>query len=151
MRTAPRRGSIAIAGAQPAWEARAMSIRFNHTIVHSRASKESARFLTDILGLAEPRSFGHFQVVDLDNGASLDFLDAGDMEFETQHYAFLIDEDDFDRIFGRIRERGLAYWADPFKRHPGEINRRDGGRGVYFADPDGHLLEVLTRPYGSGA
>lgn len=127
-----------------------MSIRFNHTIVHSRAQKESARFLAEILGLPEPKAFGHFLVVELDNGASLDFIDAGGRDFETQHYAFLIDEDDFDRIFGRIRERGLDYWADPFKRQPGEINRRDGGRGVYFSDPDGHLLEVLTRPYGSG-
>lgn len=127
-----------------------MSIRFNHTIVHSRAKKESAGFLAEILGLPEPKPFGHFLVVDLDNEASLDFIDAGDVKFETQHYAFLIDEDDFDRVFGRICERGLDYWADPFKQKRNEINRRDGGRGVYFADPDGHLLEVLTRPYGSG-
>ena len=127
-----------------------MSIRFNHTIVRSRDKNESARFLADILGLAEPRPFGHFQVVDLDDEASLDFIDAGDQEFETQHYAFLIDEDDFDLVFQRIRDRGLDYWADPYKKLPGEINHRDGGRGVYFDDPDGHLLEVLTRPYGSG-
>lgn len=128
-----------------------MTIRFNHTIVHCRDKAASAEFLTDILGLAAPREFGHFMVVDLDNEASLDFIDAGDFAFETQHYAFLIDEDDFDRIFGRIRERGLEYWADPFKSKPGEINHHDGGRGVYFTDPDGHLLEILTRPYGSGA
>jgi catechol 2,3-dioxygenase-like lactoylglutathione lyase family enzyme len=128
-----------------------VSIRFNHTIVHSRDKVRSARFLADVLGLAEPRRFGHFMVVDLEGEASLDFLDAGDMDFDTQHYAFLIDEDDFDAVFGRIRERGLDYWADPFKKQPREINRRDGGRGVYFDDPDGHLLEVLTRPYGSGA
>lgn len=127
-----------------------MSIRFNHTIVHCRAKEESARFLADILGLAEPRPFGPFLVVDLDNEASLDFIDADGMEFDAQHYAFLIDEEDFDRVFGRIRERGLDHWADPFKQKPGEINRHDGGRGVYFDDPDGHLLEVLTRPYGSG-
>ena len=127
-----------------------MSIRFNHTIVHSRAKNESARFLAEILGLPEPRPFGPFLVVDLDNEASLDFIDAGDFEFETQHYAFLIDEDDFDLVFGRICERGLGYWADPFRKQPGEINHHDGGRGVYFNDPDGHLLEVLTRPYGSG-
>lgn len=127
-----------------------MSIRFNHTIVPSRAKEESARFLADILGLPNPRPFGPFLVVDLDNEASLDFIDAGDHEFDVQHYAFLIDEDDFDRVFERIRERGLEYWADPFKEQPSEINHRDGGRGVYFSDPDGHLLEVLTRPYGSG-
>lgn len=127
-----------------------MSVRFNHTIVHSRSKETSARFLADLLGLPGPKPFGPFLVVDLDNEASLDFIDAGGMEFDTQHYAFLIDEDDFDRVFGRIRERGLPYWADPFKKKPGEINRHDGGRGVYFDDPDGHLLEVLTRPYGSG-
>ncbi len=128
-----------------------MSVRFNHTLVHCRDKDVSARFLADILGLAAPRPFGHFLVVDLDNEASLDFIDAGDFEFDPQHYAFLVDEGEFDTIFGRIRERGLAYWADPFKSKPGEINRHDGGRGVYFCDPDDHLLEILTRPYGSGA
>jgi catechol 2,3-dioxygenase-like lactoylglutathione lyase family enzyme len=127
-----------------------VSVRFNHTIVHCRAKEESARFLAEILGLPEPRPFGHFLVVDLDGEASLDFIDAGDMRFDTQHYAFLIGEDEFDEVFGRIRARGLEYWADPFKKQPGEINHHDGGRGVYFADPDGHLLEVITRPYGSG-
>jgi catechol 2,3-dioxygenase-like lactoylglutathione lyase family enzyme len=73
------------------------------------------------------------------------------MKFETQHYAFLIDESDFDSIFARIRERGLDYWADPFGKQPGEINHNEGGRGLYFLDPDGHLLEILTRPYGNGS
>lgn len=126
-----------------------MSVRFNHTIVHSRAKEASARFLADILGLQEPKPFGHFLVVDLDGEASLDFVDAGGMEFDTQHYAFLVAEADFDRIIGRIRERRLEYWADPFRKQPGEINHHYGGRGVYFNDPDGHLLEVITRPYGS--
>ena len=127
-----------------------MSIRFNHTIVHSRDKKESATFLADILGLRVPSPFGHFLVVELDNGASLDFIDAGDTGVVQQHYTFLIDEDDFDLVFARIHERELDYWADPFKKQPGEINHHDGGRGVYFNDPDGHLLEVLTRPNGSG-
>ena len=67
-----------------------------------------------------------------------------------QHYAFLVDDPDFDDIFGRIKERDLPYWADPFRRYPGEINTNDGGRGVYWEDPNGHLLEIITRPYGSG-
>lgn len=128
-----------------------MSVRFNHTIVHARDKRASAAFLSEILGVAAPRPFGHFMVVDLDDGSSLDFIDVGDDDVRPRHFAFLIDEDDFERIFGRIRTRGLAYWADPFKRRPGEINHRDGGRGVYFDDPDGHLLEVITRPYGGGA
>jgi catechol 2,3-dioxygenase-like lactoylglutathione lyase family enzyme len=127
-----------------------MSIRFNHTIVHSRDKRASAAFLVELLGLPAPQPFGPFEVVELANGASLDFMDAGSHEIATQHYAFLIDEADFEPIFGRLRERGLEYWADPFKRRRGEINHNDGGRGFYFDDPDGHLLEVLTRPYGSG-
>ncbi len=127
-----------------------MSIRFNHTLVHSRDKNVSATFLAEMLGLRTPHPFGPFLVVELDNEASLDFIDAGDFDVVPQHYAFLIDEDDFDAIFERIRSRGLAYWADPFKQQPGEINRHQGGRGFYFDDPDGHLLEVLTRPYGSG-
>ena len=126
-----------------------MSVQLNHTIVQCRDKQRSARFLTEILGLAEPVPFGPFLVVEVDNGASLDF-DETDDEIARQHYAFLIGEDDFDEIFGRIQERGLEYWADPFKSRPGQINRNDGGRGVYFDDPDGHLLEVITRPYGSG-
>ena len=127
-----------------------MSIRFNHTIVHSRDKKKSTTFLTDILGLPVPRHFGHFLVVELNNGVSLDFIDAGDTDVVPQHYAFLIDEEDFDPIFARIRARALEYWADPFKKRPSEINHNEGGRGLYFDDPDGHLLEILTRPYGGG-
>lgn len=128
-----------------------MSIRFNHTIVHSRDQKQAASFLTEILGLPAPKTFGPFLVVELENGASLDFLDADEGEIVLQHYAFLVDEADFDPIFARLRERGLTYWADPYKQRSGEINRHDGGRGLYFDDPSGHLLEILTRPYGSGS
>ncbi|HEX4182551.1 MAG TPA: hypothetical protein VHY34_04770, partial [Caulobacteraceae bacterium] len=94
--------------------------------------------------------FARFDVVDLDNGVSLDF---GQREGEVapQHYAFLISEQDFDAVLARIHERKLDHWADPARRRPREINRNDGGRGVYFPDPDGHFLEVLTRPYGSGS
>jgi catechol 2,3-dioxygenase-like lactoylglutathione lyase family enzyme len=126
-----------------------VTVELNHTIVECRDKQRSAAFLTEILGLPDPVRFGPFFVVEVDNGASLDF-DESDGEIARQHYAFLIGEDDFDEIFGRIRDRGLQYWADPFKSRPGEINRNDGGRGVYFDDPDGHLLEVITRPYGSG-
>ncbi len=127
-----------------------MSIRFNHTLVYTRDKKVSSTFMTDILGLPAASPFGPFLVVELENGASLDFLEVGEATVPRQHYAFLIDEEDFDPIFGRIRAGGLDYWADPFKQRAGEINRNDGGRGVYFEDPNGHLLEVLTRPYGSG-
>ena len=126
-----------------------MTVQLDHTIVPARDSKASATFLAGILGLPPPTRFGPFQVVKLDNGVSLDFIDT-DEAFIVEHYAFLISEAEFDEIFGRIRARDLSYWADPGRSRPGEINHRDGGRGVYFEDPDGHLLEILTRPYGSG-
>jgi catechol 2,3-dioxygenase-like lactoylglutathione lyase family enzyme len=126
-----------------------MSIELNHTIVWCRDRQRAATFLAEILGRPAPTRFGPFLVVELDNGVSLDFYETED-EIASQHYAFLIGEDDFDGIFARIRERGLDYWADPGQRRPGRVNRNDGGRGVYFEDPDGHLLEVITRPYGSG-
>ena len=85
----------------------------------------------------------------MDNAASLDFMDT-EGEIHGQHYAFLVSEAEFDEIFGRIQARGLDYYADPHANHPGEINHHDGGRGVYWPDPDGHWLEIITRPYGSG-
>ncbi len=126
-----------------------MSAQLNHSIVWSRDPAASAQFLADILGRPSPSRFGQFFVVELDNGVSLDYAEH-EAGITSQHYAFLIGEEDFDAALGRIRERGVKYWADPGRRRSGEINRNDGGRGVYFADPSGHLLEVLTRPYGSG-
>ena len=126
-----------------------MPIDFNHTIVESSNSRASAAFLAGILGLARPKKWGPFWVVATDNGVNVDFMDT-DEEIASQHYAFLVGEAEFDEIFGRIREQRLSFWADPFRERAGEINRRDGGRGVYFEGPDGHLLEILTRPYGSG-
>jgi catechol 2,3-dioxygenase-like lactoylglutathione lyase family enzyme len=127
-----------------------MTVQLNHTIVHARDKQASARFLVDILGLDEPTTFGPFLVVQVDNDVSLDFADDHG-EVHPQHYAFLVDEARFDEIFDRIRERGLNYWADPFHQQPEAINHNDGGRGVYWDDPDGHALEIITRPYGSGA
>lgn len=126
-----------------------MAVELNHTIVHARDADSSARFLSDTLGLPPPRRFGPFTVVDLANGVSLDFLTT-DEAMIVEHYAFLVSESEFDAIFGRIRERGLDYWADPRLARKGEINRNDGGRGLYFKDPSGHYLEIITRPYGSG-
>jgi catechol 2,3-dioxygenase-like lactoylglutathione lyase family enzyme len=88
-------------------------------------------------------------VVRLANDVSLDFMQK-EGKVALQHYAFLLSEEEFDGAFGRIRAEGLAYWADPARSKPGEINHHDGGRGVYFEDPNGHLLEIITRPYGSG-
>ncbi len=125
-----------------------MAVELNHTIVHADDKDASARFLVDMLGLPEPKPFGHFLVVKTANGVSLDFIEAGGEKFDRQHYAFLVSEAEFDSIFGRIETRELLYWADPFGREPNAINRHDGGRGCYFRDPSGHLLEIITRPYG---
>lgn len=125
-----------------------MAIQLNHTIVSARSGLESARFLTQMLGLDAPATLGPFAIVTVGE-TSLDFLET-DAEIHPQHYAFLVSEREFDEIFARIRERGLTYWADPYRRDAGSINTWDGGRGVYWEDPNGHLLEIITRPYGSG-
>ena len=127
-----------------------MTARLNHTIVGARDKQAAATFLSEILGLPKPTPFGPFLVVQAGNDVSLDFMDYGDYDVQTQHYAFLVEEREFDEIFGRIRARDLPYWADPHQHEKGEINTHDGGRGVYFEDPSGHLLEIITRPYGSG-
>jgi catechol 2,3-dioxygenase-like lactoylglutathione lyase family enzyme len=126
-----------------------MSVKLNHTIVSARDKHASAAFLAGVLGLPAAVPFGPFVGVQVANEVTLDFLDA-DGEITPQHYAFLISEAEFDEIFGRIRARQLPYWADPAQQQRNEINTRDGGRGVYFEDLNGHLLEILTRPYGSG-
>jgi extradiol dioxygenase family protein len=127
-----------------------MPIEFNHTIVAARDKHESAEFLAELFGLPSPVPFGRFLAVPIEHGASIDYAEVPDgEEIHTQHYAFLVSEDDFDAIYGKIQSRGLDHWADPITDRPGEINTRDGGRGVYFRDPSGHFLEILTRPYGS--
>jgi catechol 2,3-dioxygenase-like lactoylglutathione lyase family enzyme len=127
-----------------------MTAQLNHTLVASHDKKESAEFLADVLGLPAPEPFGPFLCVTAGNGVSLDFMDVDDARIHVQHYAFLVSEAEFDEIFGRIKDRGLTYWADPHQQRPGEINDHDGGRGLYWSDPGGHLLEIITRPYGSG-
>jgi catechol 2,3-dioxygenase-like lactoylglutathione lyase family enzyme len=126
-----------------------MAIGLNHTIVWCRDQQRSAGFLTDLFGLPDAYRFGPFLIVEMANGVSLDYHEV-DGEIPSQHYAFLVGESDFDAIFGRIVERGLDHWADPMKHAAQAINHNDGGRGVYFDDPDGHFLEIITRPYGSG-
>ena len=126
-----------------------MSVQLSHTIVWCRDKRKSAKFLAEVLGLSPPTRFGPFLVVELGNGVSLDFHDTDD-EIAAQHYAFLLNEDEFDAVFGRIVERHLKHWADPCQQRAGKINHNDDGRGVYFEDPDGHLLEIITRPYGGG-
>jgi len=124
-----------------------MAITLNHTIVHARDPQHTAEFLANVLGLEPPRQLRHFTILQV-GPTSLDFIQT-DEEIRQRHFAFLVDEATFDAIFQRIRSRGLQFWADPFRKQPGEINHWDDGRGVYWDDPNGHLIEAITRPYGS--
>ena len=121
-----------------------MAPELNHTIVPSRDKAGSSRFLADILGLGPPRAVSHFMAVELSNGVTLDYDDA--VEVPAQHYAFLVRDEEFDAIFARVQSNGLTYYADPNHRQANEINHRAGGRGFYFSDPDGHNMEVFTKP-----
>jgi catechol 2,3-dioxygenase-like lactoylglutathione lyase family enzyme len=119
----------------------------NHTIVWCKDKAESAAFLTGILGLPPARPFLGFLVIDLGNGVSMDYYEQ-DQAISRQHYAFLVSEAEFDAGFANIKAQGAPYWADPARSQPGAINQHWGGRGIYFEDPDGHLLELITKPYG---
>lgn len=124
-----------------------MTVKLNHTIVHARDKRASAEFYVGVFGFGKPVPFGPFLDVQTGNEVTLAILET-DEKFEPQHYAFLVSEAEFDQIFGRVKARGLDYWADPARKRKGEINTHFGGRGVYFQDPGGHLLEIITRPYG---
>jgi catechol 2,3-dioxygenase-like lactoylglutathione lyase family enzyme len=124
-----------------------MTAALNHTIVPATDKRASAEFLARILGVPAAPVWGPFAPLQLSNGVTLDFVDATD--FAEHHYAFLVDESEFDAVFDRIRAAGTDFYADPGRRQHGEINHRYGGRGVYFDDPDHHLMEVLTQPYGA--
>ena len=127
-----------------------MPVELNHTIVAARDAEASARWFADLFGVQAPEPFGHFWQISTSNGVGLDFATVPADDIAAQHYAFLVSEDEFTAIHERILERAVDHWADPGRRRPGEINHNDGGRGVYFLSNDGHFLEIITRPYGSG-
>lgn len=120
-----------------------LAIQLNHIIIPSRDKVGSSEFLAAILGIDAPRQVDHFMALEVSNGVTLDYDDAG--EFLSQHCAFLVEEHEFDPIFDRVAAAGVTYYADPNHLQPNEINRRSGGRGFYFADPDGHNMEVFTK------
>ena len=125
-----------------------MPVTLNHTIVHTSDAMASATFYADILNLPPPRRLGHFTVLQVGE-TSLDMIETSE-KISSRHFAFLVSEAEFADIMSRIAARNLPYWADPFHQSPGQTNRWDDGQGVYFDDPDGNLLEVITRPYDSG-
>ena len=123
-----------------------MSVELNHTIIPAKDKWVSAKFLADILNLEAGPEWGHFVPVKTANGVTLDF-DTRE-EFRPGHYAFLVSDAEFDAAFARIRAQGVRYYADPRRTKPGEINHLHGGRGIYFDDPNGHVMEIITHPYG---
>ncbi|WEV27012.1 VOC family protein [Streptomyces sp. 71268] len=132
---------------QPAAELPITGAFLNHTAVYARDRRASAEFLAMILGLTVGAPFGPFLPVDLGNGVTLDYYETRDEPIQSQHYAFLVPDAEFDAMVARLESAGVTYYADPRHTEPGRINRLFGGRGVYFDDPDGHNLEIMTRPY----
>ncbi|MYS23364.1 Glyoxalase/Bleomycin resistance protein/Dioxygenase superfamily protein [Streptomyces sp. DvalAA-14] len=126
-----------------------MPVELNHTIVHARDNRESAAFLAHILGLRVGAEWGPFIPVATSNGVTLDFATVPADSITVQHYAFLVSDEEFDGAFARILQADLTYYADPYLARPGEINHHHGGRGLYFKDPAGHGMEIITRPYDS--
>jgi catechol 2,3-dioxygenase-like lactoylglutathione lyase family enzyme len=124
-----------------------MAVELNHTIIWTRDKLTSAEFLASILDLPVGALWGPFVPIQLDNGVTLDYADANADDIRPQHYAFLVDDATFDAALARIKHAEVDYWADPFHRQPGAINYDHGGRGLYFADPDGHNMELQTTPY----
>ncbi|MGA5065097.1 VOC family protein [Streptomyces exfoliatus] len=123
-----------------------MAVTFNHTIIAAKDRHESAKFFRELLELPEAPSWGPFLNVQLADGVLIQFAEPP-VEIQMQHYAFLVDEELFDRACGRLRDQGIEHWADPQMRRPGETNTEHGGRGVYFKDPAGHAFELITQPY----
>lgn len=127
-----------------------MTVQLDHTIVRATDKVTAAQWLADILGLTVSAPYGPFLPVETANGVKLDFMDTAADDVVPQHYAFLVSERDFDAIFERLQSAGIRYYAGPGHQQPDEINHKDGGRGTYFDDPNGHSMEIITRPYGSG-
>ncbi|GAA4833456.1 VOC family protein [Kitasatospora terrestris] len=125
----------------------AAGVQLNHTAVYASDRYLSAEFLAVVLGLEVGAPFGPFLPVDLGNGVTLDYYEKRDEPIQSQHYAFLVPEERFDAVIARLEALGVTYYADPAHAEPGRVNTLFGGRGAYFADPDGHNLEVMTRPY----
>ena len=119
-----------------------MAIVLDHTIVPARDKEASARFLARILGLTYEGGASHFAPLKINDTLTLDF--DNDDAFESHHYAFKVDDSAFDAIFGRVKAEGIAYGSGPYALENMQINHRRGGRGFYFRDPNGHMMEVLT-------
>lgn len=123
-----------------------MTATFNHTIIAALDRTASARFYLDLLEATEAASWGPFTNILLEAGVMLQFAEPP-VDIQMQHYAFLVDDDHFDRSLALMAERGIEYWADPQMQLTGRTNTEHGGRGFYVKDPAGHGIELITRPY----
>ena len=121
-----------------------MTVTLNHTIVPARDKEAAARFFAQIFGLSFKKAKGHFAPVRIND--TLTLLFDNDDSFESHHYAFHVSDSEFDAIFDRIKEARLSYGSAPWSLDDGKLNDWNGGRGVYFKDPDGHILELMTVP-----
>jgi catechol 2,3-dioxygenase-like lactoylglutathione lyase family enzyme len=121
-----------------------MAITLNHTIVPSRDKDAAARFFADMFGLNYEPSDGYFAPVRVNQTLTLDFDDDVDA-FDVHHYAFHVSDPEFDAILDRVQKAKVAYGSDPWNLENGRLNSWNGGRGFYFRDPNGHILEVMTR------
>jgi len=120
-----------------------MTIRLDHTIVPSKDKVASARFFAEMLGLTVTPGSGYFAQVRVNESLTFDFADESD-PFQSLHYAFHVSDREFDAIFERVKAKGIPYGSEPDRQTNRRINTRRGGRGFYFEDPSGHLLEVMT-------
>jgi catechol 2,3-dioxygenase-like lactoylglutathione lyase family enzyme len=125
----------------------ATAVQLNHTAVYASDRHLSAEFIAAILGMEVGAPFGPFLPVDLGNGVTLDYYEKRDEPIQSQHYAFLVPDAQFDTMIARLEAVGVTYYADPSHTESGQVNRLFGGRGAYFDDPDGHNMEIMTRPY----
>ena len=122
-------------------------VQLDHHAVYATDRGLSAEFIAAVLGLEVGAPFGPFLPVDLGNGVTLDYYELRDEPVQSQHYAFLVPDRQFDSMIARLQMLDVIYYADPRHSEPGRINRLFGGRGAYFKDPDGHNMEIMTRPY----
>ena len=120
-----------------------MAIRLDHTIVPARDKAAAAQFFADIFGLTVKPGQGRFAQVQISESLTFDFAEDREVT-ESHHYAFHISDQEFDAILSRVEARGVLYGSGPFDHQNGEINTRRSGRGFYFQEPNGHLLEVMT-------
>jgi catechol 2,3-dioxygenase-like lactoylglutathione lyase family enzyme len=121
-----------------------MAIRLDHTIVPAKDKVAAAEFFADIFSLKVKPDQGYFAQVQVNDSLTLDFAD--ESAPQSHHYAFHVSEAEFEAIFGRVQAKGIPYGSGPYNRTDGQIYSRRGGRGFYFDDPNGHVLEVMTVP-----